>query len=87
MYDGDTWLYTDFSNGGALNNIYYDQCQAYATQSGASIITPSTIGLSGEYYWLAGYTGTYAYQSIWNMGNSILAEFANTGGSGRSPTR
>jgi hypothetical protein len=85
VYDGDTWLYTDFSNGGALNNIYYDQCQAYATQSGASIITPSTIGLSGDYYWLAGYTGGYYYQSIY-LGNTITADFAGSGGS-RSPTR
>ena len=34
-------------------SVFYDQCQTYASQYGANIITPQTIGLTGENYWIA----------------------------------
>ena len=45
-YDGQTWHYQDYGN------LYYDQCQAIASNAGAQIITPYTLGMNGDNYWI-----------------------------------
>jgi hypothetical protein len=46
VYDGNVWHYND------LGVMYIDQCMLAAGQSGASVITPATIGLgNGDGYW------------------------------------
>ncbi|MEZ4390696.1 MAG: MXAN_6577-like cysteine-rich protein [Polyangiales bacterium] len=47
VYDGQTWRFQDFGPR------YYDECQLLASNSGASIITPHTIGRTASYaYWV-----------------------------------
>jgi len=68
LWDGDVWYYTNYGSG-----VYYDQCQLYASQHGASIITPQTIGLDGDNYWICSiYFGTNQYFTL--AGTSMLSE-------------
>jgi hypothetical protein len=45
-YEGQTWRYQDYGPR------YYDECQLLASDAGASMITPYTIGLTGADYWV-----------------------------------
>merc|ERR1711865_670447 len=78
-YDGDSWTYQDFGNK------YYDECQLLASEAGASIITPQTIGQSGDGYWLFSVLQCNTYEYFTSSGTSFSYE--NLGGGSRSSAR
>ncbi|MFT6143324.1 MAG: hypothetical protein ACJAZO_002179 [Myxococcota bacterium] len=78
IYDGDTWIYQDH---GAK---YFDECQLLASQAGASIITPGTLGTgTGDGYWVPSVHTCNTYE--WITGGGTSYAYANLGGSQRSP--
>ncbi len=77
-YDGDTWKYQDYGQK------YYDECQLLASQAGASIITPGTIGTgTGDGYWVPSVHTCNTYEWITGSGGSYT--YSSVGGSQRSP--
>jgi hypothetical protein len=64
-YDGDVWNYQDYGPQ------YYDQCLLLAADAGASIITPYTLGLSGDGYWVPSQHTCNTYQRIEGGGTSV----------------
>jgi UDP-3-O-[3-hydroxymyristoyl] glucosamine N-acyltransferase len=78
-YDGDVWNYQDYGSQ------YYDQCVLIASNAGASIITPYTIGLTGDGYWVPTVHACNTYEYISSNGNSYTYE--SVGGGARSTSR
>jgi UDP-3-O-[3-hydroxymyristoyl] glucosamine N-acyltransferase len=78
-YDGDVWNYQDYGSQ------YYDQCILLASNAGASIITPYTLGLSGDSYWVPSVHTCNTYEYITSSGNSYTYE--NTSSGARSSTK
>ena len=72
-YDGWTWRYQDFGNK------YYDQCQTLAGNAGAMIITPYTIGQSGDGYWINSVHMCNTYQWIISSGNNFSHDDIGSG--------
>ena len=79
LFENDVWLYQD------LGSLYYDQCQNAAAKHGASIITPYTVGLTGDNYWLSSTHQCNTYEYIFNSGTSMGNE--NVGVNVRSSIR
>ena len=73
------WFYQD------MGSMYYDQCQNAAATRGASIITPYTVGLTGDNYWLTSTHQCNTYEYIYNSGYSMGNE--NVGSGVRSSPR
>jgi hypothetical protein len=70
FFDGDFWNYQDFGS-----SVFYDQCQNYAGLYGGSIITPQTIGLTGDNYWVASINQqANTYQYFTNSGTFMGVE-------------
>jgi len=63
-------LYQDFGTA-TYNLMYYDQCQTLASQYGASIITPQTIGLSGDNYWIGSTHTCNTFEYFYNFGTAM----------------
>lgn len=72
-YDGDVWIYQDYGNQ------YYDQCTLLAANAGASIITPYTIGLSGDNYWVATMHSCNVYHRIQGSGTDLGFDTQSSG--------
>src|SRR5262249_32755604 len=64
-YDGQVWHYQDFGVK------FYDECQSLATQYGSMIITPWTIGLNKDNYWVQSVHQCNTYEWITNNGSSF----------------
>ncbi len=79
-FDGDTWVYED------LGQLYYDECALAAGNHGASIITPSVVGIgTGDNYWVNSVHMCNTYE--WISGNGTSYTYANLGSNQRSPTK
>ena len=78
-YDGDTWVYQDYGSQ------YYDQCILLASNAGASIITPYTIGLSGDNYWVPSVHTCNTYE--WVTGGGTSYAYQSISGGQRSTTK
>jgi hypothetical protein len=64
-YDGWVWRYQDYGNK------YYDECQTLAGNAGAMIITPYTIGKSGDGYWINSVHMCNTYEWITSSGGNF----------------
>lgn len=78
-YDGMTWHY---QNHGTK---YYDECQTLAGNAGAMIITPYTIGQSGDNYWINSVHMCNTYE--WITGGGTNYGNDNIGSGARSSQR
>ncbi len=77
-HDGDTWKFQDYGQK------YYDECQLLASQAGASIITPGTIGTgTGDGYWVPSVHTCNTYEWVTGSGGSYT--YSSIGGGQRSP--
>ncbi len=79
VYDGDTWIYQDYGSQ------HYDQCILLASDAGASIITPYTIGLTGDHYWVPSVHTCNTYEYV--TGNGTSYTYQSIGGNQRSTTK
>ena len=73
------WHYQDFGL------LYYDQCSVLASEHGAMIITPYTIGLSGDNYWISQTHQCNTYEYI--DGSGFNLGYENAGYLSRSTQR
>ena len=72
-YDGWVWHYQDFGNQ------FYDICQTLAGNAGAMIITPYTIGQSGDDYWINSVHMCNTYEWIIGSGNGFSYDNTSSG--------
>lgn len=73
-YDGESWQYQDYGTK------YYDECQLLASQAGASIITPGTIGLgTGDGYFVPSVHTCNTFEWISGSGSSYTYATQNSG--------
>ena len=77
-YDGHVWRYQDYGS------VHFDQCMQYASDAGAIIITPYTIGQQGDNYWVHSVHMCCTYEWITNNGTNFA--YDNVGG-GQRPVR
>jgi hypothetical protein len=78
-YDGQTWRYEDFGP------LYYDECQLIASEAGASMITPYTLGRTGADYWVQSVIACNVYNWITAGGTNFA--YDNIGSGQRSSRR
>ncbi|MBM4354850.1 MAG: hypothetical protein FJ109_13855 [Deltaproteobacteria bacterium] len=78
-YDGMVWHYQDYGTK------YYDECQTLAGNAGAMIITPYTIGQSGDNYWVNSVHMCNTYEWIISSGTNF--SYDNLGAYSRSSQR
>jgi hypothetical protein len=78
-YDGHVWRYQDYGS------VHFDQCMQYASDAGAIIITPYTIGQQGDNYWVHSVHMCCTYEWITNNGTNFA--YDNVGGGQRSSSR
>jgi len=78
-YDGQTWRFQDYGL------MHYDQCQLAASEAGATMITPYTIGRAGADYWVQSVIACNVYNWI-TAGGSGFA-YDNLSGGARSSQR
>ena len=65
-YDGKRWRYQDYGLR------HFDECFLLASNAGASIITPYTIGRTGDNYWVHSVHMCNTYEWITNNGARIF---------------
>ena len=78
-YDGRRWRYQDYGLR------HFDECFLLASNAGASIITPYTIGRTGDNYWVHSVHMCNTYEWITNNGRGFA--FDNLGAGRRSSRR
>ena len=78
-YDGRRWRYQDYGLR------HFDECFLLASNAGASIITPYTIGRTGDNYWVHSVHMCNTYEWITNNGRGF--SYDNMGGGQRSSRR
>ena len=72
-YDGNVWHYQNF---GAM---FYDQCQLLASNAGAMVITPYTLGLTGDNYFVSPQHACNVDDWVTNSGMSFGFEASSPG--------
>jgi hypothetical protein len=75
-YDGHRWRYQDYGLR------YFDECFLLAANAGANIITPYTIGQTGDNYWVHSVHMCNTYEWITSNGTSFA--YDSVGGGVRS---
>ena len=78
-YDGRRWRYQDYGLR------HFDECFLLASNAGASIITPYTIGRTGDNYWVHSVHMCNTYEWITNNGRGF--SYDNMGANQRSSRR
>jgi cysteine-rich repeat protein len=72
-YDGHRWRYQDYGLR------HFDECFLLAANAGANIITPYTIGQTGDNYWVHSPVMCNGYAWITSNGTSFLPEAFGVG--------
>jgi hypothetical protein len=78
-YDGQVWRFQDYGPR------YYDECMLLASDAGASMITPYTIGRTGADYWVHSVIACNVYNWITAGGTNFA--YDNVGVAVRSSVR
>jgi hypothetical protein len=78
-YDGQRWRYQDYGER------HFDECFLLAANAGANIITPYTLGQTGDNYWLHSVHMCNTYE--WITANGTGMGNDNVGAASRSSRR